>query len=208
MSLKISKALVMIRKSLRQFGADKLLAKMAMAVNVVTRALIGESLFAVGIYSTELVRADGTVERDTFYNLVVNVGKNLMLDTMFAGSAYTAAGYMFLLGASPTPASGDTMTSHSGWTEVGGTNAPTYTGNRQAPSWSAASAGSKSTSAAVSFAITSTGTVGGCGMVYGSGASATKDNTGGVCFSAGAFSGGNKSVNNGDTLNVSYTISV
>jgi len=36
---------------------------------------------------------------------------------------------------------GDTQASHAGWLEVGLANAPTYTGNRQAPTFSAAAAG-------------------------------------------------------------------
>lgn len=145
---------------------------------------------------------------DTICNLVVNVGKNLALDTILAGSAYTAACFVGLTQSSPTPASGDTMASHSGWVEAGATNAPTYTSPRKTPSWSAASGGSKATSSAMSFAMTGSGTVGGCFLVYGSGAVSTIDSTAGVLYSAGAFTGGNKTVSNGDTLNVTYTASL
>jgi hypothetical protein len=103
---------------------------------------------------------------------------------------------------------GDTMTLHPGWLEAGGTNAPTYSGNRKTAVWSAATAGAKALSAALSFAITSTGTVKGAFLCFGSGALNTKDNTGGTLWSAGTFSTGDKAVVNGDTLNVNYSTSL
>jgi hypothetical protein len=102
----------------------------------------------------------------------------------------------------------DTMTSHAGWLEAGGTNAPTYTGNRKTAVWAAAAAGAKALSPALSFAITSTGTIKGAFLCYGSGALNTKDNTAGVLWSAGTFSTGDKAVVNGDTLNVNFSTSL
>lgn len=147
------------------------------------------------------------------HNLVTTVGKNLLLDTFLAGSAYTTTGpYLGLIGAvsyTTGPAAGDTMASHGGWTESGGTNAPTYTAPRKTLAFSAASGGSKATSTAASYAITS-GTnvvIKGCFLVLGSGAVSTIDSTVGTLYSAGAFTGGDKTVSNGDTLTVSYTAS-
>jgi hypothetical protein len=101
----------------------------------------------------------------------------------------------------------DTMASHAGWNEAGTTvNLPTYTGTRKTAAWAAAAAGSKALSAALSFAITSTGTVKGAFMVYGTGAVNTIGDTNGTLLSAGLFSGGDKVVANGDTLNVSYSL--
>jgi len=105
-------------------------------------------------------------------------------------------------------AAGDTMASHSGWKEAGVTNAPTYTVPRKTCSWDAAAAGSKALSSAVSFAITGAGTVKGCFIVFHTGAVSTVDNTGGVLYSAGAFTGGDKVVADTDTLNVTYTASL
>ena len=139
---------------------------------------------------------------DEIDNLVTTVGKNLLLDTILTGTTYTAASRMGLKGAGSAVV-GDTQASHGAWLEVGLANAPTYTGNRQTPSFSAAAAGSKATSAAVSFAITGTGTVAGCFINING--SATKDDTTGTLYSAGDFSGGSRSVINGDTLNVTYT---
>ena len=97
----------------------------------------------------------------------------------------------------------DTQASHAGWLEVGLANAPVYTGNRPTPTFSAASSGAKTTSSAVTFAITSSGTVAGCFINIGG--SATKDNTTGTLFSAGDFTAGSKTVTSGDTLSVTYT---
>lgn len=147
---------------------------------------------------------------DEIHNIVVNVGKNLALDTFLAGSAYTVTGpYMFLAGGTPASAAAtDTMATKTGWTEVGGTNAPQYSGTRKTCAWSAAASGSKALSSALSFAITSSGTVAGCGICFGSGAVNTLDSTAGTLYSVGAFTGGSKTVANGDTLNVSYTASL
>ena len=141
-------------------------------------------------------------------NVVTTVGKNAMLDAALAGSSYTAATYMGLIGAvsySSVPVVGDTMSSHATWTEGGGTNAPTYSGNRPTVSWSSAASGSKAPSSAPVFTFTGSGTAKGVFIVFGSGASATKDNTGGVLYSAGLFSGGDQAVVSTNTVTVTYS---
>jgi hypothetical protein len=173
---------------------------------------LGEHAEAHGRYEIECIGADGKLKwREIIDNVVQTVGKNLALDTFLAGSTYTVTGpYMGLISSTSysAVAAGDTMASHSGWLEAGGSNAPTYSGNRKTAVWSAASAGSKALSAALSFAITSTGTVKGAFLVYGSSAVNTKDDTNGTLWSAGTFSTGDKSVVNGDTLNVNYSTSL
>lgn len=173
---------------------------------------IDEKAEAHGRFVVECFDADGKLKwRDTIENVVATVGKNLMLDTAFAGAAYTVTGpYMGLISSTSwsAVAAGDTMASHAGWLEAGGANAPTYSGNRKTAVWSAAASGSKALSAALSFAITGTGTAKGAFIVFGSGASATKDNTSGVLWSAGTFSTGDKAVVNGDQLNVNYSTSL
>lgn len=146
------------------------------------------------------------------HNVVCTVGKNLALDTFLAGSGYTVTGpYMGLIGAvsfSGAPVAADTMASHSTWTEAGATNAPTYTAPRKTIAWSAASAGSKSPSAAPVYAITGTGTVKGVFLCFGSGAVATIDSTAGTLWSAGLFSGGDQAVVNTNTVTVTYSTSM
>lgn len=171
-----------------------------------------EDAEAHGFYTVECIGPDGELKwRDTIENVVATVGKNLALDTYLAGSSYTVVGpFMGLISSTSfsAVAAGDTMASHSGWLEAGNANTPTYTSPRKTAAWSAASAGSKALSAALSFAITGSGTVKGCFLVYGTGALSTIDNTAGTLYSAGLFTGGDKVVANADTLNVSYTASL
>ena len=171
-----------------------------------------EQAEAHGRYEIECIGEDGKLKwRELIDNVVQTVGKNLALDTFLAGSAYTVTGpFMGLISSTSYTATavGDTMASHAGWLEAGGTNAPTYSGNRKTAAWSAAASGAKALSAALSFAITSSGTVKGAFMVYGSGAVNSKDNTAGTLWSAGTFSTGDKAVVNGDTLNVNYSTSL
>lgn len=146
---------------------------------------------------------------DDFCNLVTTVGKNDLLDKYFAGAAYTATWYFGLISSvsyTTGPAVGDTMASHGGWTEAGGSNAPNYTAtpSRGLLAFSAASAGSKSTSAAEPFSISQNGTAKGAFIC----SDQTKDGTSGILYSAGTFTGGDRAVQNGDTLNVSGTWSI
>lgn len=166
---------------------------------------VTEQAHAGGRYEVECIGPDGTLKwRDTIDNVVTNIGGAKLLDEGLAGSAYTAAWYIGLISSVSWSAVNvtDTMSSHSGWTEAAGTNAPDYDeASRPTTAWSAASGKSKALSSALSFSINESGTVKGCFMVDNS----TKDGTSGVLYSAGTFTGGDKVVGNGDTLNVSYT---
>jgi hypothetical protein len=142
--------------------------------------------------------------RERIDNLVTTVGKNDLLNKFLNGSSYTASFRMGLKGTG-SAAAGDTQASHAGWSEVGGTNAPAYSGNRKTPTMGAASSG-VSTSSAEVFTFTSGGTV--AGVFTNNGGSATKDDTSGVLFSAGDFSGGSRVVQTSDTLTITYTLTV
>lgn len=184
---------------------DKLNMDEGASANLSRAGMLADILLAKGRFTAELVRDGKVIWADVIENLVTTVGKNDILDKYLAGSTYTATPKMGLKGTG-SAAAGDTQASHAGWLEQGLANAPTYTGNRPVPSFNAAAAGVKATSAAVAFAITSTGTV--HGVFINNGGSATKDDTTGVLFSAGDFSGGSRAVINGDTLNVTYSLAV
>ena len=170
--------------------------------SVIRGASHSEATSISGYYVVECFGSDGQLKwKDDIHNLVTTVGKNLTMDTILGNSAAGAV-VMGLKGAG-TPDVADTQASHATWLEVGLANLPTYSGNRKTPVFSAASGGSKTTSSAVVFSMTGSGTVAGCFINIGG--SATIDNTTGTLFSAGDFTAGSKTVTSGDTLNVSYT---
>lgn len=179
----------------------------ANSASVIRNTATDESMMAAGVYYTECFGPDGELKwADTAPNLVVNQGKNSMLDTYFAGSGYTAVYYMSLITAG-TASSTSTYASPTVTEIVAGI----ITGNtRLTVSWSVAATGSKSATT-TSFAITGSATITGNMMVTGGTGANTVANTaatGGVLFSSANFSAGSKTVSNGDTLNVTYSISI
>lgn len=188
-------------------------ANSVVSSGISTSSDMGEMLQASGVYHAQCFDSEGNLKwEDTYTNLVTTLGKNDLLDKYLAGSAYTAAWYLGLVdgGTTPTYAAGDTLASHSGWSEIA--TSVTYTAggsatNRATPSWSSASAGSKATTA-TAFAITGTATIAGT-LLTATQARGTASNGGaGILYSVGSFTGGNKAVASGDTLNVTYTASV
>lgn len=134
-------------------------------------------------------------------NIVTNLGRNDILDKYWRGTGYTQTVAMGLKGTG-APAAGDTMVSHASWLEVGGANAPVYTGGRKAVTMGVA-ASQATVSPQQTFAMTSGGTVSGLFMVNGG--STTKDDTTGTLVSAVNFTGGDEVVIGGDSLLVTYT---
>jgi hypothetical protein len=177
-------------------------------------AIGNETVGMEGVYHVVCRDKDGNVKwEEQLPNLVNAVGKELMLDTLLKGVSYTVVGpFLGLIsGASPTFTAADTMTSHSGWTEF--TN---YTVGGSAVRGTAVFASATSTgttpsnvttsaAAAITYTITGAGgTVGGCFLVTGSGASSTQGNTSGTLYSAGAFTTA-KITTAGDTVSVTYS---
>ena len=140
---------------------------------------------------------------DNAENLIATLGKNQFLNAALSGVNYTAAVYVGLIGSTGFTTgltSSDSMTAHTGWAEA------TINAARRPVTWAAASAGNKAFSAPVQVSITAPGTIKGCFLVFGTGASATVGNTGGVLFSAALFTKGDRVVGVGDTLNVTYSV--
>jgi len=178
-------------------------------------AVANETLGIEGHYHVECRDKDGNLKwEESFPNLVNAIGKELMLDTLLKGSSYSVTGpFLGLIGgASPTFGTGsDTMTSHAGWTEftnytVGG-SAVRGTAVFASATSSGSTPSNVTTSAASAITYTITGgggTVSGCFLVLGSGASSTQSNTGGTLYSAGAFTTA-KITTAGDTVSVTYS---
>jgi hypothetical protein len=173
-----------------------------------------ESLGMAGVYHVECRDAEGNLKwTEEFPNLVNAIGKELMLDTLLKGSSYSVTGpFLGLIdGAGSTFAASDTMTSHSGWTEFANYTVGGSAVRGTAVFASATSAGATpanvTTSAATAITYTITGaggTVGGCFLVLGSGASSTINNTSGTLYSAGNFATA-KVTTAGDTVSVTYS---
>lgn len=135
-------------------------------------------------------------------NLVVNQGKNDILEVYFHDGTATAAAswYMGLISSSgySAIAAGDTAASHSGWTEFTGYSEST----RQSWGQGAAASQSITNASPVTFSVNATGTVKGAFIITNS----TKGGTSGKLWAAALFSA-DVPVNNGDQLKVTYTLS-
>lgn len=149
-------------------------------------------------YRVECFDAAGNLKwAETATNLVVNAGLNDVLDKYFKGSTYTAAWYVGLKLAG-TIAAGDTMGSHGGWSEssaYSNANRPTLTLGTVS-SQSVDNSASKAV-----FNINGSATIAGAFVT----SSNTKGGTTGTLYGAADFSSA-RAVENGDTLNVTCTL--
>ena len=180
------------------------------SAGLITNRASTEGVGAGGVFTVTCTGPDG-VEKwsDSFHNLVVNEGLKDMNGKYFKGSGYTAAWYLGLVDGATVPSydAGDTLASHNGWDElVPGTD---YTGNRIAVTFNAGSptladlSVVTNSTAPSAFPMLVNGTT-----VAGALLSSVSSGTSGILFSVGSFTGGNKSVDSGDTLNVTYTFSL
>ena len=195
-----------MQKELSNFGDH---AEVTMQSNVAG----AESVGIEGHYHVVCRDADGNIKwEEGFPNLVNAVGKQLMLDTLLSGTSYTTVGpFLGLIsGTGLTFAASDTLSSKS-WTEFTNYTVGGSAVRGTAVFGSATSTGSTptnvttKTATAITYTITGGGgTVGGCFLVTGSGASSTQGNTSGTLYSAGAF-GTAKITTAGDTVSVTYS---
>lgn len=155
-----------------------------------------------GIFTVTCFDADGNLKwEDSFHNLVVNEGLQNLNTQFFKGSGYTAAWYLGLVtgpGSGVTYAAADTLATKT-WTEF-----LNYSGNRKLVTFGTATTAdpsviSNSASPSV-YTITGAG-----GTVAGAFLTTVASTTSGILFSEGNFTGGDKIVASGDTLNVTYT---
>ena len=157
------------------------------------------------LYEIECFAPDGALRwREACRNLVVNAGLDDVLDKYFKGSGYTAAFYVGLTGGAPTFAAADTMAAHAGWSEFlgyQGAGSPTDRPGLVLGSVAAQSL-DNGASKAVFEISQDAATVGGAFVTTSPDAGGTQ----GLLYGGAAFTGGNKSADAGDTLNVTVTL--
>lgn len=187
---------------------EKLKATDTVSSGLTCNLKAGEAAQATGVYHIECHDKDGNLKwQADSKNLVVNAGLAYMAGTALTSVTQITSWYIGLYGAgaSNTPAAGDTMSSHAGWTEVVAySNATRVAATFATATTANPSVATNSASPAV-FNINGTTTVGGAFLTSGS----AKSGTTGTLFSAADFgSPGDRSVTNGDTLSVTYTFSL
>ena len=183
------------------------------AVDTMTSGLVcngrpTEELQALGYFVVECFDSEGKLKwQAETPNLVVNQGLQYMCGTALTSVTQITTWYLGLwgAGASNNPAASDTMASHAGWTEA----VPYSNATRPACTFATATTANPSvatnSASPAAFTINATATVGGAFLVSNN----TKSGTTGTLFSGADFSApGDRSVASGDTLNVTYTLSL
>jgi hypothetical protein len=136
---------------------------------------------------------------DKIENLIVDAGLNHALDATLSAGSQITTWYIGITNGSPSPAAGDTMASHAGWVE----NQNYDEANRV--TWVDGGVAGKSVDNSASKATftidTAAQTIGGAFLVSEN----TKGGTSGTLYAAGAFTGGNKSADDNDVIEVTAT---
>ena len=161
-----------------------------------------------GIFTVRCRDKEGNLKwEQKSHNLVVNVGLADMNTKYFKGSGYTAAWYIGIYGpaASNNPSSTDTMASHAGWTEVTAYSNAT----RPAAVFGAATTADPSvianSASPAQFLVNASANVGGAFLTTGD----SPGGSSGTLFSASDFAApGDRTVQNGDVLSITYTFSL
>ena len=152
-----------------------------------------------GLWKFECFDKDGNPKWEVEeHNIITNAGLNHVLETEFRNNTVVSAWFVGLKHAGNV-AAGDTLASHNGWTEC----LNYTTNNRMAYTTNAAASGSiTNNNSKASFNIAVNNQVISGGLL-----ASVANGTSGVLFSVVDFTGGNKTCDNGDTLQVTYTIS-
>lgn len=162
---------------------------------------------AGGVFRIQCLDPNGNLKWEAeSHNLVVNEGLKYMNDVALDGGAQITTWYIGLYGAgaSNNPAASDTMASHPGWTENTTYSNATRPTCVFGPATTADPSVITNTGSAAVFNINGSTTIGGAFLTSDS----TKGGTSGTLFSAADFTGGDRSVGSGDTLNVTYTFNL
>jgi len=187
---------------------EKLKATDTVSSGLTCNPKANEDAQATGMFEIKCHDKDGNLKWEAqSKNLVVNVGLQYMAGTALTSVAQITSWFLGLYGAgaSNTPAAGDTMSSHAGWTEVVAYSNATRVAATFVTATTANPSVVTNTASPATFNINGTTTVGGAFLTSGS----AKGGTAGTLFSAADFgSPGDRSVVNSDTLSVTYTFSL
>ena len=187
---------------------DKVKSQDVATSSLIAGGSAADSASAKGVYKIQCHDAQGNLKWEAEApNLVVNEGLQDMNAKYFTGTTYTAAWYLGLYGSGATnsPAAGDTMSSHAGWTEVVAYSQATRPACTFGTPTTANPSVATNSASPATFSINGTTTVGGAFLTSNN----TKSGTTGTLFSAADFgSPGDRSVVSGDTLSVTYTLSL
>ena len=187
-------------------------------VSMKTNAVVPEGMGVEGAWHVECHDKEGNLKwTEEFPNLVVAIGKELLLNTLLRTSGtYTTVGpFLGLTKVSLTPAATDTMTTlvttnaaeFINYTVGGSAVRGTAVFAAASSTGTTPSNVTSSTATAVTYTITGAGgTVYGCFLVTGTGAVSTLSSTAGTLYSEGNFTTA-KTVTAGDTVAVTYSTS-
>lgn len=177
----------------RHLSGEQMTSRMAM------RPTARERMVYAGRWQTRCWTPEGRLRWEaSIENLIVNVGLDYALDVALSGGIQSTTWFIGLINATPTFAASDTMASHAGWTES------TAYSQTTRPAWVDGGVSGQSVSNVGSpavFSITAAATIAGAFLTSNS----TKGGTTGTLYAEGAFTEGNRSVVNGDTLQVTAT---
>jgi len=151
-----------------------------------------------GIFRIKCYDKHGNLKwEDTAKNLVTTVGLQHILDILFTSDTQVDPWYIGLTSATPSPAAGDTMASHAGWTEF--TNYDETVRQTFVDARTGQQVDNDGNEAAFTIS-TDSSSIGGAFLVSDS----TKSGSTGTLLCCAAFTGGNKSADDNDTLEVEY----
>ena len=186
-------------------------AQDVVSASLVARPGSTERVGAGGVFTVTCHGSDGQFKwSDSFHNLVVNEGLQDMNSKYFKGSGYTAAWFLGLVtgpGSGTTYAAGNTLATHAGWTENTAYTTTGGAGVRAAVTFGTATTADPSvianTASPSVFTMTSNAQT-----IAGAFLASVSTGTSGILFSAGDFTGGDKVVDSGDSLSVTYSFSL
>lgn len=179
---------------------DEVSAGVVLGNQAALAAGVSEALGIKGGWAIECRDKHGNLKwTEDISNLVTNAGESYMLQAGLDAQTQITSWFIGLTDGTPTVAETDTMASHAGWVEVTAYSEAV----RQAWTGGTESGQSIDNSAApADFSINADSTtVGGAFLA----SSSTKGESASTLYAVGAFSGGDRAVDDGDTLSITAT---